>query len=215
VIYLARHGETTWNLAGRYQGRLESALSGLGVRQGFALSDYFFARLERGEPVPERIVSSPLLRCTATARFTATSLDVPLETDERLIEIAHGTWEGRYRDELAENDPLRYRAWREEPARVAFSGGETLADVAARWRAFGADVLLPETRDVLVVTHDAVVRCALLAAEDRPLDDFWKVRVENAAFARLHGVAGRLRLIEECVVTHLAGVRADTEAQAL
>ncbi|MGH7709278.1 MAG: histidine phosphatase family protein, partial [Vulcanimicrobiaceae bacterium] len=34
MIYLARHGETTWNLAGRYQGRLESALSALGVRQG-------------------------------------------------------------------------------------------------------------------------------------------------------------------------------------
>jgi len=215
MIYLARHGETTWNLAGRYQGRLESALSALGVRQGFGLADYFFERLKRGEPVPERIISSPLLRCTATARFTAASLDVPLETDDRLLEIAHGTWEGRYRDELAANDPIRYRAWREDPAHASFAGGETLLDVAARWHDFAQSVLQYETRDMLVVTHDAVVRCALVAAEGRPLDDFWKVRVENGAFAVLERTPEGLGVIEECVVAHLAGVRADIEAQAL
>jgi broad specificity phosphatase PhoE len=215
MIYVARHGETTWNLAGRYQGRLESALSGLGVRQGFALAAYFFARLEAGEPVPRRIVSSPLLRCAATARFSATSLDVPLETDPRLIEIAHGTWEGCYRDELAANDPERYRRWREEPASVAFDGGETLADVAERWESFARDELLAAEGDVLVVTHDAVVRCALVAAAGRSLDDFWKVRVENGAFALLESDGRSLRVVEECAVAHLAGVRADVAGQAL
>jgi len=38
-VYVARHGETTWNLAGRYQGRRESALTSLGMRQAFALAD--------------------------------------------------------------------------------------------------------------------------------------------------------------------------------
>ena len=94
MIWLARHCETTWNMAGRYQGRLESALSALGVRQGLALADAFSGRLQRGEAVPARIVTSPLLRCAATARFTADRLGIPLETDDRLLEIAHGTWEG-------------------------------------------------------------------------------------------------------------------------
>ncbi len=215
MIYLARHGETTWNLAGRYQGRMESALSALGVRQGFALAEYFFTRLQRGEPVPRRIITSPLLRCAATARFTATRLDVLLESDDRLIEIGHGTWEGRYRDELAANDPERYRAWREDPAHVAFDGGETLADVAARWHDFVQAELREEKRDVLVVTHDAVVRCALVAASGRTLDDFWNVRVENGAFAVLESEPGTLRIVEECVVDHLDGVRADVTGQAL
>ena len=136
MVWLARHGETTWNLAGRYQGRLESALSGLGMQQGIALAQHFFERLSRGELVPSRVVSSPLLRCAATARFTAQTLGLGVETDERLIEIAHGTWEGRYRDELAANDPERYRAWREDPAHVAFEGGETLVEVLQRWRSF-------------------------------------------------------------------------------
>jgi probable phosphoglycerate mutase len=201
-------------MAGRYQGRLESALSALGVRQGFALANAFGDRLERGEAVPARIISSPLLRCAATARFTADRLGVPLETDERLIEIAHGTWEGRYRDDLAREDPELYTAWRNDPGSVSFDGGESLADVLARWRAFAHD-LARESRDTLVVTHDAVVRVALLDLRGLPLDDFWDVAVENAAYAEIENDGGSLVLREECVTAHLASARADAAEQAL
>ena len=213
MIWLARHGETTWNLAGRYQGRLESALSALGVRQGLALADYFFERLGRAQTVPARIVSSPLLRCSATAQFSATRLGLPLERDERLIEIAHGTWEGRYRDELAANDPERFRAWREDPAHVAFDGGETLGDVLARWRSFATTLTSGEA--TLVVTHDAVVRCALADALGEGLDAFWQMPVENAAFAILEPENGRLRVVEACHTEHLRDLRAATAGQAL
>jgi broad specificity phosphatase PhoE len=214
VIWIARHGETTWNLAGRYQGRMESALSGLGMQQAMALGHAFFERLRRGEKIPNRIVSSPLLRCAATAQLPAQRLGLTVELDDRLIEIAHGTWEGRYRDELEANDPQRYDAWRNDPAHVAFEGGETLGDVLVRWRSFVAD-LARENGDTLVVTHDAVVRCALVDLQGRSLDDFWKTRVENAAYAVVEIEGTSLRLIDECVVAHLSGVRADTAGQAL
>jgi broad specificity phosphatase PhoE len=214
VIWLARHGETTWNMAGRYQGRLESALSALGVRQGLALANAFFERLLHGWPAPTRIVSSPLLRCAATARFTADHLGVPLETDARLLEIAHGTWDGRYREALAREEPERFRAWRDAPASVTFDGGESLAEVRARWQSFARDLAL-ESRHTLVVTHDAVVRCALLDARGLPLDDFWRMQVENAAFAILESDGSRLVLREECVAEHLESARADATAQAL
>jgi broad specificity phosphatase PhoE len=68
---------------------------------------------------------------------------------------------------------------------------------------------------VLVVTHDAVVRCALVEAEGRPLDDFWKVQVENAAFATLASDGTRLGLLDECYVDHLRELRADIAEQAL
>jgi len=214
MIWLARHGETTWNVAGRYQGRLESTLTELGERQAAALATFFAERRGRAEPVPERIVSSPLLRCTATARAVAERLNVPVETDERLIEIAHGSWEGRYRDEIARDDAARYRLWREEPARVLFEGGESLAQVLERWRAFAND-LLREPRPTLVTTHDAVIRCALVDLMGRPLRDFWNVRVENGAFARLANDGARLTLVRECEVEHLRGLRAEVTGQAL
>ena len=71
-MFVARHGETTWNLAGRYQGRLESELSPLGARQAFALA----GAMQR-EGVG-RVVSSPLRRCTSTAQPAAERLHTAL-----------------------------------------------------------------------------------------------------------------------------------------
>jgi broad specificity phosphatase PhoE len=208
-VYVARHGETTWNLAGRYQGRRESGLTALGLRQGFALADAF----EHLQPHIERIVASPLLRCHATAKFVAERLNIALETDDRLIEIAHGTWEGRLRDEIAADDPERFRAWKERPGEVAFEHGETLAQVQARWLNFAADFTAGPPS--LVVTHDAVVRVAILAAQERPLNDLWSVRVENAGFAEFAVETGRWKLVNESVNAHLAGLHAATGGQAL
>jgi broad specificity phosphatase PhoE len=214
MIYVARHGETTWNVVGRYQGRLDSELSALGTAQALALANYFGGRAERGETVPGRIVSSPLLRCTATAGVVAERLGLPVERDERIIEIAHGSWEGRYRPEIMQNDAQRYWMWKNDAAHVAFLNGETVHDVVNRWLAFAADIA-HETRDVLVVTHDVVCRAALLQATGRSLDDLWNVHVENGAFSRIEFTAAGPRLLEECHTAHLTTQRASLEDQAL
>ncbi|MFN2461603.1 MAG: histidine phosphatase family protein [Candidatus Velthaea sp.] len=208
-VYIARHGETTWNVAGRYQGRMESELSILGVRQGMALATACAAL----EPPLERVVSSPLTRCIATARFVGERLQLSVERDERLLEIAHGTWEGRLRDDIIANDGARYRAWKELPAEVAFPGGETLADVRARWRAFAAafDAAVP----ALIVTHDVVVRIAILEAQGRGLEDLWNVRVQNGAYAIFEVDGARWTLVREIAAEHLAGLEARIETQAL
>ncbi|HEV3156591.1 MAG TPA: histidine phosphatase family protein [Candidatus Baltobacteraceae bacterium] len=214
MIHLARHGETTWNIEGRYQGRLESPLSPLGIRQGEALANSYAERIRRGERVPTRVISSPQSRCVETARFSARVLGLRVETDERIVEIGHGTWEGRLREEIAKNDPQRYRAWREDPAHVAFDGGECLADVDRRWREFAAS-LTGTPDDILIVTHDAVVRIALLAAEERAFGDFRKPKVENGAYARLEPNRDEWTMVEECVTRHLHDLRADVTGQAL
>jgi phosphoserine phosphatase len=208
-LYIARHAETTWNLAGRYQGRRESALSARGIQQGFALAEAF----AHADPAPMRIIASPMQRTRATATFVAERLNVPLETDDALIEIAHGTWEGRLRDEIAANDPARYTTWRERPAEVAFEEGESLADVAARWKRFRT--LLHLEAPTLLVTHDAIVRAAVLDIAGRPLSDFWSIRVENAAYAIVEVDGPIWTLVDESVNTHLAGDRAEPATQAL
>jgi probable phosphoglycerate mutase len=208
-VYVARHGETTWNLAGRYQGRRESGLTGLGMRQGMALAEAMVAI----DVPPQRVIASPLLRCTATAQFSAEHLNLHVTTDDRLLEIAHGTWEGRLRDEIAGDDAARYHLWRERPSQVAFEGGETLAQVHARWHAFAADFVADVP--TLIVTHDVVVRVALLEAQGRTLDDLWNVRVENAAFAVFDVNGGTWNLLKEQENAHLAALHATTEMQAL
>jgi len=208
-LYIARHAETTWNLAGRYQGRRESALSALGIQQSFALAE----ALAGADPPPARIIASPMQRTRTTATFVAERLNLPLETDDALIEIAHGTWEGRLRDEIAANDPARYATWRERPAEVAFEDGESLRDVVARWQRFRA--ILRVDVPTLLVTHDAIVRVALLDIAQRPLGEFWSTRVENAAYAVAEVDGDRWTLVEESVSLHLADGRAAIESQAL
>ena len=209
IVLAARHGETTWNLAGRYQGRLESSLSALGVRQGLALGE----ALTHAKPRVQRIVSSPLLRCTATAQFVADRLDVRVETDDRLIEIGHGDWEGRLRDEIMQSEPRLWYLWKNKPTDAVFSSGDTMQKVAERWYDFISEqtFMVP----TLVVTHDAVARAAICLAQGISLDEMWKVKMENAAYARFDAAGDVLRLIDPCVNEHLDGLRADVAKQAL
>lgn len=206
-VFVARHGETTWNVAGRYQGRRESTLTPRGERQAHALLEPM-----RAAGVG-RIISSPLMRCVETARPTADAMRLPIERDERLIEIAHGTWEDRLREEIAANDPVRYHAWRHDPANVAFENGESLADVVARWNDFAAALRAHEP--TLVVTHDAVLRVAIVVAARRGLDRFWDAKVENGAYAVFDVDDGAWTLVDERVNAHLADDRAAVEGQAL
>jgi len=207
ILYVARHGETTWNREGRYQGQRESQLTEIGEEQARALA------WALGESPIAEVYSSPLTRCLETARALAHVRGLVAVPDPRLIEIAHGTWEGRLRDEVEADDAARFVQWREAPDRVRFPGGESLAEVFARWRSFLAS--LPDVEEVAIVTHDVLVRLAILDASGRELSQLWEPRVVNGGYARMELEDGELRLIDECVDAHLSGILVDTARQAL
>lgn len=207
TVYIARHGETTWNAVGRYQGRLETPLSPLGQAQAQALAGAL-----RDADI-RRIISSPLSRCVQTALPLSMMTGVPIETDDRLLEIAHGTWEGRYRDEIARTEPERYQMWRTHPEKVHFPGGESLQDVANRWKSF-VDDFHPDV-NTLLMTHDVVVRIAVLERTGRPISDLRTIRALNAAYACFRVEGETWTFLNECEDGHLATLTADIERQAL
>ncbi|MDE2487246.1 MAG: histidine phosphatase family protein [Alphaproteobacteria bacterium] len=150
MIYLLRHGETEWNLERRMQGRRESKLTPLGLRQAAAM-----AALLHDLVAPEgvdgwRLVSSPLGRARQTAAAVAARLGLEPELDERVSEIAFGEWEGRLRDEVAPQHPELFasREWLVSPP-----GGETFEDVHARIADFLAELPPEPDRRVIVVSH--------------------------------------------------------------
>ncbi|HTZ55311.1 MAG TPA: histidine phosphatase family protein [Candidatus Acidoferrum sp.] len=206
MIYVARHGETDWNREGRYQGQRESHLTQTGDAQAGALAQAL------AQERITRVIASPLARCVETAAPLARALGVTVETDRDLIEIAHGSWEGRLRAEIERDDPQTLQQWREHPQLVQFEGGESLHDVAHRWRAFMQR--LGDADDVAIVTHDVIVRLAILAALERPLAHLWEAHVTNGAYARFRG-RGSWELLDACVDAHLGTLIVDTAAQAL
>ena len=155
MIYLTRHGETEWNLEGRMQGRLESALTPLGVRQAGAMASLLADLVERDPPASWRLVASPAGRARATAQAISDRLGLPIELDERLIEIGCGEWEGRLRSDVAISHPELFatREWF-----FAAPGGETYDDVFARVSDWLADQPPEAERRTIAVSHGVAGR---------------------------------------------------------
>src|SRR5881394_2534746 len=110
-ILLVRHGETSWNREGRYQGRTDVPLSTDGEAQVRALG----VRLAHVSIT--RAVSSPLSRARRTAEAVLTGRDVTLELDAGLVEISHGAWEGQLSSDVEAAHAEMLGTWRVRPDR--------------------------------------------------------------------------------------------------
>jgi broad specificity phosphatase PhoE len=88
TILFARHGETDWNRARRYQGHADEPLNELGRAQARQLAEELSAR------TISAVYSSDLRRASETAEIVAASLGLSVSLDARLREIDVGSWQG-------------------------------------------------------------------------------------------------------------------------
>src|SRR5581483_1732760 len=104
VLYVARHGETDWNAAGRLQGHTDIPLNETGRAQARALAAALRARALAGG------VTSDLCRARETGEIVAVELAVPLAyADHELRERAFGKFEGLTRHECASQYPEQWK----------------------------------------------------------------------------------------------------------
>ncbi len=205
-LLLVRHGETSWNRDGRYQGRSDTPLSARGKRQAQALAE----RLAASDEIS--IVASPLMRAQATAHIIATRLDLPVATDHRLTELAYGEWEGLQQAEVKQRWPELLRLWKRTPDRVTFPGGESLSDMRHRVRSF-LEHTARQSGTRLAITHDGVARLAILEARGSPLSAFRDVRIENASITTCTWQDGRLAIADINDVAHLLDLPSDSSRE--
>ena len=144
TIVLARHGESTFIVEGRFQGQADSPLSPTGLRQVSLLSERLAHPHEppalpipSGDPV--ELVHSPLLRTTETAEaieqaMRRAGVSVARRPDPGFLEIHQGAWQGLHRDEIAAHHGAELAAWRRTPLVAWAPGGESLPEVQARVR---------------------------------------------------------------------------------
>jgi probable phosphoglycerate mutase len=93
-ILLVRHGQSTWNADGRWQGRADPPLSDLGRRQAEVAAGTV------GELGIMRVVASPLVRAHETATIVGGALGLTVDADPRLQERDAGEWTGKTRTEI-------------------------------------------------------------------------------------------------------------------
>lgn len=161
-LYLIRHGQTDWNLAGKIQGRQEIPLNETGRRQALSLAEAM-----DGRPV-KLVFSSPQKRAYETARAVAERQQVPLLTVFQLAELGYGSWEGRTMKEILENDRALYEAWWHEPGLIAPPGGETRRDVELRCQAAWKQMLMDLREDAAIVTHGGTLAVLIAQAMKEP-----------------------------------------------
>jgi broad specificity phosphatase PhoE len=150
--YIARHGETVFNAAGRLQGdHPHTPLT----RAGFAQADEMgrALRAELGAKPTLTLWASPTGRALQTLAIIAEHLELDwhtAKTDPRLVEIGTGSWGGCYYAELAR-----------EGARVVDQAhgllfpaedGETYPEIVARVSGWLSDTDT-DTGDRLVIMH--------------------------------------------------------------
>lgn len=151
-LAFVRHGETDWNSGQRLQGQQDIELSPRGRLQVEAL-----------RPVVEslgadRVVRSPLVRCTQTAEL----LGVDGTVDPRWMEADLGDWTGLTKTDVADRWDGMYAAWRAGTANPP--GGESLEQLRLRVGEALADLPRGDGGTTLVVTHGGPIRavCQLM-----------------------------------------------------
>jgi probable phosphoglycerate mutase len=186
TIYLIRHGETEWNLAGRWQGHADVPLNELGKRQAQLLG-----RRLAGEGLRfDAIYSSDLARAFQTAWELGAAVKVAVQLLPPLREIDLGLWSGHTYDEIKEHFPTEV-ALLEAGQDIPRGGGESVAMLRRRVvEAVEAIVSHHGGETLALVTHGGCVR-ALLSHAVREEGDAWRrfphIGNTSISIVRIHG----------------------------
>ncbi|NLS10002.1 histidine phosphatase family protein [Nesterenkonia sp. MY13] len=170
TVHLVRHGEV-YNPQKVLYGRLPGfGLSDLGKQMAEGIAEYFGQRAEAGQPV-HLLAASPLQRAQETIAPLAARLDLPVITEDRVLE-AENAFEGlsnvkrhlrspRYWPLL--RNPFR-PSWGEpykQQVERVLQAVKDLSDRAIAEHGDGAEVVL--------VSHQLPIWVTRLWAEQRPL----------------------------------------------
>ncbi len=162
VVYLIRHGETDWNLQGRWQGHLDIPLNAIGYRQARLLAN----RLVRDGVRFDAIYSSDLSRAYQTAWEIGAALKVPVQLLPALREIDTGLWSGLTTNEVQERFPTEWEQLL-QGVDLPRGGAETMAALYQRVvTAVEAMVAQHRGHTLAFVTHGGCIRVLLDHAEN-------------------------------------------------
>ena len=171
-IYIARHGETTWNVEGRIQGRSDPDLSLKGQQQSLALLE----RLKKQSL--SAIYTSSLQRSILTAQPVANHFGLPIRKESELDEIAFGVLEGRNLYQFDEVTKSEWEKFKVDRFNYRIPGAENYTDVANRIKPFLDRILQSHGgQEVLIVGHRVVNRLLIGMLMEFPLE--WVLKIEQ------------------------------------
>ncbi len=189
-VLLLRHGLSTYNVQGRIQGRdddstLTAAGAAMARRTGEALDGIHL----------DAVLSSPLHRAAHTAALVcdARSGATPaIAHDDDLLEVDLEPWSGCSLQQVMERWPQEERIWRAHPEQFTLqradgSSYQPICELHQQARRFWRRLCQRhQGKTVLVVAHNAILRCVVLAALGLGPERFARLRLNNCALSVLN-----------------------------
>ena len=173
MLILVRHGRTPANAAGLLQGRLNQDLDELGERQARAVAQMVGATV-----AVDSVIASPLKR----AQQTAEAFGLPVETDDRWLEVSYGKYEGT---SLGDISSEVWRRWIEDFDFVP-EGGESLTALDERVRGACDDLIERAAEEnVVVVSHVSPMKSAVAWALGVDIGISWNCHLDHASICRV------------------------------
>jgi probable phosphoglycerate mutase len=177
-LYLVRHGETEWNLLGKFQGSSNIDLTENGIQQ----AEYVSKRFHNNYDV---IYSSPLSRALKTAEIIGRNRPegMPVIRNE-LTEVNFGAWEGLTYDQIKEQYPAQFLAWKTDGSLM---GGD-LNVLYAGTRAKNAilDIVKEnEGKKIIAVAHGGIIKAALVNLFHWDFSMYHSIFLDNTSVTKL------------------------------
>lgn len=177
TLYLIRHGQTDWNLEGKYTGQSDIPLNDTGRAQARLAAD------EAHHSPPSVIISSDLIRAVETAEIVAAGwrYSKHIQKDRRLREINQGVWEGMHFNDIKKKFAAEFAAREANPLGVSAPGGETVGEVKERVVAAVREICgrYPD-QTVALVAHGLALAIVRAWLADHPIHDVWSLIPPNA-----------------------------------
>lgn len=175
-VVFVRHGQTEWNVCGRYQGQSDVALSVAGVDQAEKLAANF--------PVAhiDAIYSSDLIRARVTAETVAKRFALEVNLEPAFRELSFGDWEGLTYEQIVASWPDAMKNFLAHPDILNIPHGESFPEVQQRAMSRLQELIQKhEGQTIMIAAHGAVLRTMLTAALHMPLQYLWSIRQFNTA----------------------------------
>ncbi|MCR5716077.1 MAG: histidine phosphatase family protein [Lachnospiraceae bacterium] len=182
MLYIIRHGKTDWNEQKKLQGRTDIPLNAEGRKMALEAA-------ERYRDVHFDICyCSPLVRAKETAELLLAGRNIPIVTDDRLVEMGFGEYEGIENSYEIPDCPINVIFQHPEQYTTSVGGSETFEELYARTGAFLKEVVEPQLRqgkDVLIVGHGAMNSSIVCQVRGIPRKDYWSAGIENCKLMKL------------------------------
>jgi|SRR3989338_5748892 len=174
IGYICRHGQTEWNLSSIAQGWKDSPLTSFGKKHAKELS------IKLSNLDIKKIISSDLGRAVETAKIINSKLSKDILLNSNIREMSYGDYNGATHEILInENKGHHFLSYK-------FSNGESPEIFINRISEFFNSFDKKYGKEpFLIVTHQGVIKSAMILAGKMKEEDFFKREIPHESIARI------------------------------